>query len=106
MKKITTCIVAMVLSLTFNPVTLSASSPKPVKVERTSEPTEAAQAKQLIRRLDEIKALDVHKMSAAEKKTLLNEVKTIKGKLEHIGGGVYISAGALIVILILILLLA
>jgi hypothetical protein len=98
MKKITMCILAMILSITFNPITLAAQ--EPVKTEKTSE---AAQAKRLINRLEEIKQLDVHKMTQSEKRAVRKEVKSIKTKLNSIGGGVYISAGALILILILLI---
>jgi hypothetical protein len=98
MKKITICILAMLLSCTFNPLNLGAQ--EPVKTESAPE---AKQAQQLMNRLEEIKKLDVRKMSHAEKRAVRKEVKTIKTKLHSIGGGVYISAGALILILILLI---
>jgi Skp family chaperone for outer membrane proteins len=99
MKKLAICILAMILSFTFNPSTASAA-PDPIKIE---SPKEAAQAKQLISRLEEIKLMDVSKMSHDEKKAIRKEVKAIKAKLHDIGGGVYISAGALILILVLLI---
>jgi len=90
---------AMVLSLTFNPATLSAA-PDPIKSEKTSD---AAQAKFLIHRLEQIKTMDAGKMSTTEKKAIRKEVKAIKNKLNDVGGGVYISAGALILIIVLLI---
>lgn len=65
----------------------------------------AAQIKLLEERLAEINDLDKSALSRSEKKALKNEVKEIKSKMKALGGGVYISAGALIVILILLIIL-
>ncbi len=59
----------------------------------------------LVTRLHEIKAMDKSKMSAGEKKELLTETRYIKNRMKEIGGGVYISAGALIIIILLIVIL-
>lgn len=58
----------------------------------------------LIDRLNEIKSMDRSGMSPSEKKALRKEIREIDKELKKISGGVYISAGALIVILILLLL--
>jgi predicted PurR-regulated permease PerM len=65
---------------------------------------EAAKAEAMINRLEEIKAMDVAAMSPSQKKELQKEVKTIQSDLQGLSGGVYISASALIVILILLVL--
>ena len=57
----------------------------------------------LRQRLEEIRAMDLKNLPKAEKKELRHEVKEIKKKMAS--GGVYISVGALLVIIILILLL-
>jgi hypothetical protein len=105
MKKITLCIMATFLSLTFLPVQSNAATsvaPSSSIVLKTSEVTEA---KALYKRLDEIKALDKSNMKSSEKKVLRKEVRTIKHQLSDLGGGVYISAGALIIILLLLIIL-
>lgn len=71
-------------------------------------------------RLTEIKAMDHSTLSAAEKKALRKEVRSIKKDMDALaksdaqspaegeaikGSGIYISSGALIVILLLIILL-
>lgn len=71
-------------------------------------PTEAdaARATVLKNRLEEIRAIDKTKLSKTEKKALRTEVKAIKKEMATISGGVYLSVGAIILIVLLILLLA
>jgi hypothetical protein len=49
--------------------------------------------------------MDKANMKSSEKKSMRKEVKSINHKLREIGGGVYISAGGLILILILLIIL-
>jgi hypothetical protein len=71
-------------------------------------PTENVEehVKRLENRLEEIKAIDKSTLSKAEKKALRGEVKAIKKEMKEIGGGVYLSVGAVILIVLLIVLLA
>ena len=71
----------------------------------TSHTADSLTANSLIARLQEIKAIDKSKLSSAEKKELRKETRNIKKHLRDISGGVYISAGALILIVLLIVLL-
>lgn len=71
-------------------------------VEDSSE----QRANQLKDRLEEIRAMDMSKLSKQEKKALRAEVKEIKKEIKAIGGGVYLSVGAIILIVLLIILLA
>lgn len=57
-------------------------------------------------RLEEIKAIDKKKLTRKEKKALRTEVKMIRHELAQISGGVYLSVGAIVLIVLLILLLA
>lgn len=66
---------------------------------------ESAEATALLSRLDEIKIMDKSNLSSSEKKQLRKEVRSIKEQLRPLGGGVYISVGALILILILLVIL-
>ena len=65
-----------------------------------------AYATSLKNRLEEIKAMDKTELSGAEKKALRKEVRSIKKELAAISGGVYLSIGAIILIVLLIILLA
>jgi hypothetical protein len=88
-------------------VTLAVSTPvQGAKKERNPEPTEIpAEVRVMLDRLEEIKAMDKSNLERAEKKALRMEVRAIKTQLRTTGNGIYISAGALIIILLLILIL-
>lgn len=74
----------------------------PVPVKETPEQRAAI----LKDRLEEIKAMDKKKLTRKEKKALRGEVKMIRHELAQISGGVYLSVGAIVLIVLLILLLA
>lgn len=106
MKKFILCLMATVLSLTLLPLQASGAAkeePTSLVVTKPPEPAESAEAKALVTRLDEIKAMDMSKLKSTEKKELRKEVRTIKRELKDISGGIYVSAGVLIVVLIVLL---
>jgi hypothetical protein len=105
MKKIVFCFMATCLSLTFLPLQSNAATTAEPSSLVVTKPAEAAEAKTLELRLNEINAMDKSKMKSAEKKNLRKEVKTINHNLREIGGGVYLSAGAVILIVILLIIL-
>jgi hypothetical protein len=104
MKKIALCLMATCLSLSLYPLQSNAANPTPSALE-ASKSTESAKANALILRLDEIKAIDKSDLNSCEKKNLRIEVRSIKQQLSDIGGGVYISFGALIIIVLLLIIL-
>jgi ferredoxin-fold anticodon binding domain-containing protein len=107
MKKITFAVMAIFLSLTFYPGQLSAATTKeitPASVVITN-PADAAKVKTLELRLTEIKDMDKSDLKAAEKRELRKEVRSIKKQISELGGGVYISVGAIIIILLLLIIL-
>lgn len=67
--------------------------------------TTAAQVEILESRLIEINAMDKSNLTRKEKKELRKEVNAINKEMKTIGGGVYISAGALLIIIILLIIL-
>ena len=67
--------------------------------------TEKAHAEALISRIHEIASLNKKELNRDEKSQLKKEVTGIKKELKELGGGVYISATLLVIILILIILL-
>ena len=85
----------------------AAGSPANDPISRnTSTPIDtAAQIRVLELRLNEIKEIDKSALSKSEKKELKSEVKEIKSEMKALSGGVYISVGALILILILLIIL-
>jgi hypothetical protein len=101
MKKQFIYILAFAAVFSFTP-NFSQAAP-PIKAPMSLADEQAAKA--LVERLEEIKAIDRSDMSSAEKKELRQETKAIKKELKAMGGGVYVSAGAVIIILLLLILL-
>ena len=89
------------LSVTSPTVTSAAETP------RTVNETPEQQAARLSKRLEEIHAIDVKELSRSERRALRTEVRSIKKEMKKLAsGGVYISIGALLLIILLIILLA
>jgi hypothetical protein len=89
--------------LSFIPAQLSAETNAMMK-DKTIK-NESAEAKVLLIRLHEIKAIDKSNLSSQEKKQLRKEVRSLKTSLATINGGVYLSVGAIIIIILLLILL-
>ncbi len=70
-----------------------------------TEETPGQKIERLQKRVEEIHAMDKSKMSRAEKKALKKEAREIRDEVKALSGGVYISIGALLIIILLILLL-
>lgn len=105
MKKIVFCLMATCLSLTFLPIQLNAATTEPSSSLVAPKPAESAEVKALELRLNEINAMDKTKLKSADKKNLRKEVKSINHKLRELSGGVYVSAGLLVLILIVLIVL-
>jgi hypothetical protein len=58
----------------------------------------------MLDRLHEIKEMDKSELTRIEKKELRKEARAIKAALRTTGNGIYLSVGALLVIIIIILL--
>ncbi len=103
MKKIVFCCMATFLSFTFIPLQSNATAPEEPSAMVEPKPAEAAEAKALEIRLDELNGMDKSKLTSSEKKNLRKEVKSINHKLREIGGGIYLSVGAVILIAVLLI---
>jgi flagellar biosynthesis/type III secretory pathway M-ring protein FliF/YscJ len=68
-------------------------------------PEETARLEQLDNRFLEIKAMDFESMERDERKEVRKELREINKEAKALGGGVYISTGAIIIILLLIIIL-
>lgn len=104
MKKKSIYLMMIMLSLTFVPTFAIASGKNPVAktLENKEIPEEV---KVMLSRLDEINAMDKSEMSHSEKKSLRKEVKEINKELRSTGNGVYLSVGAIIIVVLLLILL-
>jgi len=67
--------------------------------------TNTERAKTLLLRLNEIKAMDKSNMTSSEKKMLKVEVRSIQREYRHYGG-VYVSLGAVLLVVLIVVLLA
>lgn len=80
----------------------------PFKAQEPKELTaeETLRMEQIENRVAEIQGLDFSEMDKAEKKALKSELKGLEKEGKSLrGGGIYISTGAIIVILLLIIIL-
>ena len=59
----------------------------------------------LLQRLHDIKEMDKSNLSRTEKKDLRKEVKNIREQLKKASNGIYLSVGAIIIIVLLLILL-
>jgi hypothetical protein len=59
----------------------------------------------ITRRVEEIRNMDKSELTAAERSTLKKELKEMKAMVKEQGGYVYIGAGTLLVVILLIILL-
>lgn len=106
MKKFTGSLMTAFLLLAFMPATVKAATePMATTATATTTAVESAQANALLTRLGEIKAMDKSNLSASEKKQLRKETRSIKKELKALSGGVYLSVGAIVVIVLLLILL-
>lgn len=98
-------LIVLVILLSLAPSTITASEKAPIEV--TSKNKELPiEVKNMLTRLEEIKKMDRSNMSRLEKKELRKEVKTIKADLEATGnGGVYLSIGGILIIILLLVLI-
>ncbi len=101
MKKLSRYCLALCLSFAFGMTALQASTTLPAPVLTTTS-TPDPRTQELTQRLEQIQAMDKSQLTSAEKKALRKEVKQIK---HAVGGGVYLSVGAIILIVVLLILL-
>jgi hypothetical protein len=95
---------AMIVLLMFARPALSASL-TPANYSDTSQAATEAKTAALVQRLETIKAMDKSAMSRTEKKSLRKETREIRKEMKGLSGGVYLSVGALIIVILLLILL-
>ena len=103
MKKSTYLLIKMVLLLSVFPTGIFASEKTSEIIENPKEIPIEVQA--MFNRLDEIKTMDKSKLNTIQKKELRKEIKTIKAELRTTNNGIYLSVGAIIIIVLLLILI-
>ncbi len=88
----------------FLAVPFYSSGENPVPVTHISKEERNAQNQAIVHRLNQIDAIDKSTLSKEEKKELRKEVLAIRDRLKtNDNGGVYLSVGAIIVILLVLI---
>lgn len=73
--------------------------------DNNSNKTEMTRGQVLMARLEEIKNADKSHLTRFEKRDLRKEVKSIRKEMKASGNGIYLSLGAIIIIVLLLILL-
>lgn len=102
MKKIKLLILSFLTFSFFSIASIEAKGDE--KLETKPTMTEA-EIQVLVDRLEIIKTMDKSTMERSEKKELRSEVREIKEEIKRNSGGVYLSIGALLLVIILLVLL-
>lgn len=105
MKKLTISIFAALMMFTVIPAHLHATAKTITTTATATEPVESEVAKALNNRLMEINQIDMSTLTRSEKQELRKEVRAIKSELKAQNRGVYLSVGAIIIIVLLLILL-
>jgi len=105
MKKLTLSLLTVMFLLALAPMQLKAEPVEDSSPKTSKEVVMSEEAVILLARLDEIKAMKFSDLSSAERKELRKEVRTIKSELRELGSGIYISVGAAIIIILLLILI-
>jgi hypothetical protein len=103
MKKQIFILLSFVCLTVFNVSKIQARPPKDKGVILSMAQKE--EEKLMVSRLYEIHQMDKSNLSANERKILRKEVKSIKSKMSEMKGGVYLSVGAVIIIILLLILI-
>ena len=105
MKKIAIYLMAASLSLTFLPIASIASNSGAATgvVDPVTPVTPEVNA--LLLRMNGIKEMDKSNLSGAEKKELRKELRSLKHELKKTNKGVYLSIGAIIIIVLVLILI-
>jgi hypothetical protein len=105
MRKLSFCIALnLLLLVSFTPNVFAATTTELV-IPKAAPTADELKADSLTARLYVISSMDRTNMSATEKKTLRKEVRSIKKNLKEVRHGLYISIGAAIIIILLLILL-
>jgi hypothetical protein len=107
MKKLAICLMMTCLSLTLIPLQSNAATtdkPSSLVVTKPPEPVESSEIKALLKRADQFNSASESKLIPKDKKSTQVEVRT-EGRHHRNGGVIYLSAGAVILIVILVLVL-
>ena len=93
------------LSFTLIPLSSTAANPDAVPGAVVPETPVSPEVSRMISRINEIKEMDRSNLSSTERKGLRKELRSLKHELKATGKGVYLSIGAIIIIVLLLILI-
>lgn len=102
MKKFIYALVLM-FTLGISTNTVLAADKKEPKTELTAE--QKARYEKLVNRVEEIRNMDKSNLSREEKRALRKELKEMKEQARTLNQGVYLSVGAIIIIILVLILI-
>lgn len=110
MKKKLLMVYMMILSLGISTAFAAETGKKdrkddPAKSENTENKLSEEEISRLTKRVEEIRDMDKSNLTIAEKREMKKELKGIKETVKKDGGYIYIGAGTLLVILLIVILL-
>ena len=82
---------------------LAAEKSEKNKTEMTAE--QKVQLKRITDRVEEIRDMDKSNLTKSDRKELRKELREMKKEARAMGGGVYLSVGAIIIIILLLILI-
>jgi len=101
-------LLSTVLMLAFSTSQLKAATviTEPVAKEVSLTDAQKQEKLQAIKeRVEAIKAMDKSQLSKEQRQGLKAELKTMKAQAKGLGGGIYLSVGAIIIIILLLILI-
>lgn len=105
-KKIYLLSTAIMLACSAGQLRAAAVITEPIAKEITlTDAQKEAKLQAIKARVEEIKAMDKSQMNKVQKQELKSELKTMKTQANALGGGVYLSVGAIIIIILLLILI-
>ena len=105
MKNLTICLTMVFLAFACIPLKSTAASKNETTTFTANTNTATARETFLMTRLYEIKAMDKSAMSSSQKKELRKEIRMMKQEIRESNGGLYLSLGAILIILLLLIIL-
>jgi AmiR/NasT family two-component response regulator len=104
MKNLSRCVMMAALLLSTVPASLTAATVSTTPASATAAIVAPIDTVALLARLEEINAMDKSALSGQEKRALRKEVRATKSQLDS-NGGIYISTGAVLIIILLLILI-
>lgn len=80
-------------------------STEPVPVTAMTDAEKTARLEEIQSRVAEIKSMDKSSLSKAERKDLRKELRAMNKEAKEMKGGVYLSVGAIIIIILVLILI-